>query len=87
MCKHLLDTPKTPERERRELQAGAQDNRKLWKLCEETCLEIRAGTLETWVAAASREFTSDTPKPVSLNSKLQELEIPNKKPKDHKNYI
>ena len=64
MCKHLLDTPKTPERERKELQAGAQvDNRKLWKLCEENCLEIRAGTLETGVAAASREFTSDTPKP------------------------
>ena len=63
MCEHLLDTPKTPERERKELQAGAQvDNRKLWKLCEETCLEIRAGTLETWAAAASREFTSDTPK-------------------------
>ena len=59
MCEHLLDTPKTPERERKELQAGAQDNR---KLCEENCLEIRAGTLETWVAAASREFSSDTPK-------------------------
>ena len=62
MCEHLLDRPKIPERERKGLQAGAQDNRKLWKLCEETCLEIRAGTLETWVAAASREFTSDTPK-------------------------
>ena len=60
MCEHLLDTPKTPERERKELQAGAQDNR---KLCEENCLEIRVGTLETLSAAASREFSSDTPKP------------------------
>ena len=32
-------------------------------MCEETCLEIRAGTLETGAAAASREFSSDTPKP------------------------